>query len=195
LLGSFKLRMLAVIVIAALSGLAMQSDNRSQNLVAPVLRYVMQDYNVQEKLAFYLENMSGAGKGQGEEVPASGDIILQKPCTVKGIAENYGWFWNESRSKQEFNPGMVLKVRKGTLVQPVMSGRVDGISRKNNGRQVTIIHNDGLTSIYGGLQEVLVGQGEEVRTEDVLGKTGEKLYFELQNAEGPLNPKSLFAGP
>lgn len=193
MLGSFKLRMLAVIVIAALSGLAMQSDNRSQNLVAPVVRYVMQDYGVEEKLTSYLENMSGAGKGQG--VPASGDIILQKPCTFTGVAKHYGWSWSEGQSKQVFNPGMVLIVREGTLVQPVMSGKVDGISNKSSGRQVKIVHNDGLISIYGGLREVLAGQGDEVSTGDVLGKTGEKLYFELKNAEGPLNPESLFVAP
>lgn len=186
--------MLVVIIIATLSGLAMQSDNRTQNMVSPVLRYVMRDYGVQEKLALYWENMRGSSKGEGEGVPASGDITIQKPCLITGIVKHYGWNWNENLGKQEFSPGMVLKVREGTLVQPVLSGSVDAIISKKDGRQVRVVHDDGLISIYGGLQEVLVGQGAKVNTGDALGKTGQRIYFELQNAEGPLNPETIFAG-
>ncbi|MGE5391523.1 MAG: peptidoglycan DD-metalloendopeptidase family protein [Deltaproteobacteria bacterium] len=191
LLGSFKLRMLVVIVIATLAGLAMQSDNRSQSLVSPVLKYVMKDYGIQEKMALYLENMRGPGKGEG--VPASGNITIQKPCVATGVTQHYGWYWNEDKGKQEFNAGMVLKVREGTLVRPVLSGRVDAISIKQDGRQVKVVHDNGLISIYGGLQEVLVRQGAKVETGGVLGKTGEGLYFELQNEEGPLSPETIFA--
>jgi len=192
LLGSFKLRMLIVIVIATLTGLAMQSDNRSERMLSPVITYVMRDYGVQKKLAIYLENMRGPGSGEG--VPASGDITMQKPCTIIGVKEHYGWYWNEAERKQEFNPGMVLKVKPGTLVEPILVGKVDGISSARGGRQVKVVHEDGLVSVYGGLQEVLVKEGTEVEVGKVLGKSGEQLYFELQNGEGPLNPESIFAG-
>lgn len=191
MLGSFKLRMLVVIVIATLVGLAMQSDNRVARAVSPIIRYVMRDYGVEEKLALYLDNIQG--KKAGEGAPVSGDIIMQKPCSIIGTEQHYGWYWNDSKQKQEFNPGMVLQVKSSTLVKPILGGKVDGISNKENGREVKVVHGDGLASIYGGLQEVLVKEGTRVDTDQVLGKSGEELYFELQNVDGPLNPESVFA--
>lgn len=192
MLGSFKLRMLIVIVIAALTGLALQSDNRPASAVAPVIRYVMRDYGVQGKIALYLENIWG--KSSGEGVPASGDIIMQKPCHISVVKQHYGWYWNDGRQKQEFNPGMLVEVEAGTLVKPILAGKVVSISDQEEGRQVTVTHNDGLVSVYGGLQEVLIKEGGEVQSDQVLGKSGEELYFELQNADGPLNPESIFTG-
>lgn len=191
MLGSFRLRMLAVIVVAALAGLAMQSDNRCAQAVAPVLRYVMRDYGVQEKLAWYMENMRGQSTGQG--IPASGDIVMQKPCGIKAIKEHYGWYWNGEQGKQEFNPRMVLQVETGALVKPVLDGKVDGIAARKDGREIRVVHRDGLVSVYGGLQEVFVKAGAAIDTRQVLGKSGDELYFELQNQDGPLNPESIFA--
>jgi murein DD-endopeptidase MepM/ murein hydrolase activator NlpD len=184
--------MLVVIVIAALTGLALQSDNRPAKVVAPVIRYVMRDYGVQEKIALYLENIWG--KGSGEGAPASGDIIMQKPCDISVVKQHYGWYWNDSLQKQEFNPGMVMQVENGTLVKPILAGKVERISDQAGGRQVTVTHHDGLVSVYGGLQEVLIKEGGAVQPDQVLGKSGEELYFELQNTDGPLNPESIFAG-
>jgi len=190
-LGSFRLRMLAVIVIAVLAGLAMQSDNRCERAVAPVLRYVMRDYGVQEKLALYMENIRGKSSGQG--IPTSGDILMQKPCSITAVEQHYGWYWNEDKGKQEFNPGMVLQVEPGALVKPILGGKIDEVSMRKDGRQVKVVHQDGMISIYGGLQEVLIKEGALVQAGQVLGKTGSELYFELQNQDGPLNPESIFA--
>lgn len=190
MLGSFKIRMLMVIVIAVLVGLALQSDNRSQEVVSPIIKYVMRDYGVEEKLALYLENMLGQSSGQG--VQASGDVTMQPPCSINSIKQHYGWYWNGKDQKQEFNSGIVLQVEGNTLVKPTMAGRIDSISSDKDGRSVKIVHSDGLISVYGRLQEVLVKKGAAVSSDQVLGKTGKSLYFELQNEDGPINPESLF---
>ena len=49
MLGSFKTRLLIVIVIVTLAGLAMQSNNGSREVVEPVIAYVMKDYQIETK--------------------------------------------------------------------------------------------------------------------------------------------------
>lgn len=189
MLGSFKVRMLLVVVIAALVGLAMQSDNRSHDLVEPVISFVLQDYQVEEKVAVYLENLR---QEKPEELPVSGDTTLQRPCEVIEVEYPYGWYWNGDEEKQEFSPGVALKVKENTLVRPVMAGKVVSISGGGMKRVIRIRHNEDFESLYRGLQEVLVEENQMVDKGQALGKTGKSLYLELQNQEGPISPNALF---
>ena len=51
MLGSFRIRMLVVIVIAALVGLSLQSGHSSSMMVQAVYRIHNKDYGVQDTLA------------------------------------------------------------------------------------------------------------------------------------------------
>jgi len=73
-----------------------------------------------------------------------------------------------------------------------MDGVVADITEDDRGRTVLIDHGGGLLSSYGGLKEVLVDTGNEVKKENPLGKAGEKLYFQMTSDNEPLNPNTLF---
>ncbi|WP_054692007.1 peptidoglycan DD-metalloendopeptidase family protein [Syntrophomonas palmitatica] len=78
------------------------------------------------------------------------------------------------------------------MVKPVMGGKILDITDDAEGRRVKVLHQDGVISSYGGLKEVLVKKNEVLDRQKVLGKSSQKLYLEMENQQGPLNPNSLF---
>lgn len=191
MVGSFRIRLLVVILIAMLVGLSLQSEHRSRYWVEAVLsNYVLKDYGVEEKLALLVENTRS--RMTDKEVPVMADSEMQSPCDYLTVARRYGWNWNEQTRKQEFHPGVTLVVKENTLVRPVLSGEVVEVSHQEEGRTILIKHGPELFSYYQGLQEVLVREAQFVDQRQVLGKTGKNLYFELRDENGPMDPQSLF---
>lgn len=186
----FKLRLLLVIFIVAVTGWAMQSGNQSRDIIEPVLRYVLRDYGVDKKIANLWENMHSPQKD--ETLPVTTNSTLQLPCEFISIERSFGWYWNEDDKKQAFSPGVDLKVKENTLVMPVLDGQVEEITGGEDARNLLIKHNENLYSYYGGLKEILVDQGAEVNNGQVLGKSSAELHLEIRNQEGPLNPNQLF---
>ncbi|MEN6348564.1 MAG: M23 family metallopeptidase [Syntrophomonas sp.] len=189
MLKNFKLRLLLVIVITAATGLAMQTGGQSRELVEPAIKYVLRDYGMDKKLANWLENMRS--RPENELLPVQGNSSLQLPCEFLSIERNFGWYWNENEKKQEFSPGVDLKVKENTLVKPVLEGRVEDISVKGDRRSLHIKHSDNMYSFYEGFNEILVEEGTEVTGNQVLGKSSERLHLEIRNQDGPLNPSQL----
>jgi murein DD-endopeptidase MepM/ murein hydrolase activator NlpD len=72
-----------------------------------------------------------------------------------------------------------------------MAGEVQEIGRNEEGRTVLIKHNETFYSLYGGLKEVLAEENSQVNSNSVLGKSGNMLYLEIRNDDGPLNPHNL----
>jgi len=191
MLGSFRIRLLVVILITMLVGLSLQSDHSSRYVVEAVLsNYVLKDYGVEEKLALLVENTRS--RMTDKEVPVLAESEMQTPCSYLTVAQRYGWSWNEQTRKQEFHPGVTLVVKESTLVRPVLSGEVVEVSRQEEGRTILIKHGEKLFSYYQGLEEVLVRENQQVNQDQILGKTGKTLYFELRDEDGPMDPQSLF---
>ncbi len=190
MLGSFRSRMLAVIVIAALAGLSMQSGHSSKKIVEPVIRYVMKDYGVQENMARYISKLKD--KQNAETVPASTPTTLQQPCEFANIEREYGWHWNEDTQQQEFFPAVLINVEENSAVKPIYAGRVADISSDERGKTVLIDHGGSLYSSYGGLREVLVDKEQKVEKDNIIGRTSQELYFQMTSKDGPLNPNKLF---
>ncbi|MGS0765220.1 M23 family metallopeptidase [Syntrophomonas curvata] len=188
MLGSFKTRLLIVIVIVTLAGLAMQSNNGSREVVEPVIAYVLKDYGVEKKIATFVHNV----RDNRSVIAVSGDAAMQLPCEYLELTRKYGWYWDPEEQKQSFHPGLSLRVRDNTLVKPVMAGQVARISRDSKGRTVLLQHDDGVYSLYSGLKEVLVEEKTRVGLDDTLGKCGSSLYLEMKNQDGPLNVNYLF---
>lgn len=188
--GRFKNRLLIVVVLAALSGLIMQSGSSSKEVVEPVLQYIMEtDYNLEKVFSGYLHIPNGNGV---RALPASTEVVLKMPCDFVDIERSYGWHWRSEVDKEEFCPGMYLKVADNTLVKPVLAGSVEEVKKEAGSSTVRIKHADNLVSIYGGLKEIEVTQGSKVAVNQAIGKTGESFYFELRSQDGPVNPKSIF---
>ncbi|MDD2619169.1 MAG: M23 family metallopeptidase [Syntrophomonadaceae bacterium] len=190
MLKSFKLRLLLVIFIVAFVGLALQSGNTSRSLVEPVIKYVLTDYGVEKNIVNWIDNWRQIKSEIS--VPAESRSTLQIPCEYISIEKGYGWQWETNDKKQVFIPGVYLGVKDNTLVKPVLAGQVVELSNNEKGRTLLIKHNENLFSLYGGLKEILVEEGSQVEANQILGKTGENLYLEIRNREGPQNPQQLF---
>jgi len=180
--------MLIAIFLAALAGVAMQSNNGSREIVEPVIAYILKDYDIEEKIATFAQNI----KQSESLIPVSGNVTMQTPCEYIELVQKYGWYWDPTVKKQSFYPGLSLKVKENTMVKPLMAGQVETISEDNNGRTLILQHNDQLCSIYSGLKEVFVEEKDIVDLDDILGKSNAMLYLEMRNQDGPLNINYLF---
>ena len=189
MLGSFRIRMLAVIIIVALVGICIESGHSSRQVVEPTIRYILKDYGLNSKISLFIENLKPAMKP--ETVPVTNTSVLQIPCKYLAVERNYGWYFNQDKQQQEFLPGVYLKVENNTIVNPILTGKIEQIGKNDDGRTILIKHDDDFYSLYGGIKEVLVEQNAWVDNSTVLGKTGDLLYLEIRNGDGPINPHNL----
>ena len=182
--------MLLVIFLVAAAGLAMQSGTSSRRIAEPVLSFMLKDYGVEQKIAGFIDNLRD--QGRLDLVPARSASTLDLPCDYIAIEKSYGWHWNSTTHKQEFSPGISLQVKNNTIVKPILDGRVMEISDSEEGRQVLLEHGDSFYSLYGGLEEVLTEEGENLTKDSLIGKSGQTFYLEIRNQDGPQDPTPLF---
>lgn len=193
MIGGFKIRILVVIVVVAMLGVIMQSDHSSRKVVTPVLKNIMATDYSDELVQTFSGYLSKEGKKPTAEVlPVTGNVVLHKPCDFEDIEKTYGWHWSKAENTQEFFPGVSLRVKNNSLVKPILSGQVIDIERDENNGIITVKHSDDFFSVYGGLKEVLTEVDKTIDENTVIGKTGEKLYFEVRTNEGPVDPHSIF---
>ncbi len=187
---SFKIRLLMVIVLAAVLGLVMQSDSPGKQAVEPVLRYIMTSDDALTQT--FNQLVSQPQTNHWKSLPASVRTLIKSPCDYLTVEQKYGSYWNEAQDREAFNPGMSFKVAKNTPVKAVLPGTVQAITRASREYTVKIKHAGGLESIYGGLQEVEVKVDHPILIEEVIGKTGEQFYFEMRSKNDPIDPRSIF---
>ena len=187
MLGSFKRRLLLVIVLVTIVGLIMQSGDRSRQAVEPVLRYIMTtDYPVEETLGRWFDRQTV------RSLPVDNPALLKCPCDFVRVERHYGWHWDTDHYRQGFFPGISLQVKKNTPVYPVFQGEISKVDPQNPQRQIVIDHGQQFLSYYGGLEQIMVKPGERIQSNTILGKTGDQLYFEIRTEEGPVDPHSIF---
>ncbi len=73
-----------------------------------------------------------------------------------------------------------------------MPGKVDKITIDGEQRSIRIKHDNGQVSLYEGLKEILVNENDQIILDSVLGKSGQNLYFELRDDNGPVDPQFIF---
>lgn len=190
MLGSFRIRLLLVIVVAAMVGLIMQSGHSSKQVMEPVLHYIMDtDYDVQDVFSSYIHI---PGEKKIETLPVTTGTVLKMPCDFVDIEKSYGWHWSSEVMRSEFCPGIYFKVADNTLVKPILPGKVQDIDREQDNITVRIKHAGNFISVYGGLKEIMVEKETKIDEDQPLGKTGEHFYFEVRGEDGPVNPQSIF---
>jgi len=188
--GRFKLRLLFVIVLLAVIGLVMQTGHESKEIVEPVLKYIMNtDYDVAGVLSPYINNSADE---LSRALPAQSLKLIKTPCDFEKIERNYGWYWSGVEGRQQFCPGIYLKVKENTPVKPILEGEIQEVRKENTTLRVVVRHSANIVSVYGGLKEVLVDQNSKVESENIIGRTGNTFYFEVRNQDGPVNPAGIF---
>jgi hypothetical protein len=188
---SFKLKLLAVMLLVAVVGLIMQNGNRSRQLVEPVLQVIMENkYDVSGLIAQYIPIDSS--DDILSLVPASSGLVLRQPCPYTTIQRHYGWYWDQEKRKETFSPGISLEVMDDTEIRAMLPGRVAEVTRNADEISVLINHEANLASWYSGLKDVTVKQGGITGDNEIIGHSNRSLYFEVRGKDGPVNPQSIF---
>ena len=89
------------------------------------------------------------------------------------------------------HPGIDIGAPEGSFVRASRSGRVAVATRElaDLGKTVIIDHTDGYATLYGGMAELLVNPGEDIRQGIPLGRLGRApLYFEIRYRTKPYDP-------
>lgn len=121
------------------------------------------------------------------------DVSNYCPPSQKHITSEWGF------RKWRYHYGIDLKVHKGDTVKCAFDGTVR-ITRRERGYGyfVVVRHTNGLETLYGHLDKILVKNNQEVKSGEALGmggntgrSTGYHLHFELRYLGNPINPHDI----
>ncbi|MCI0448743.1 MAG: peptidoglycan DD-metalloendopeptidase family protein [Chlorobi bacterium] len=119
---------------------------------------------------------------------------INLPVDIPLVINSFGDNVNNSTLTKSFNNGVDFSIAKGSKVYAVTEGYVSLIGElPYYGKVIIIKHNSGFRSVYAALDEVNLTLGDNVKLNQIIGKTGETLdgqmfHFELWQNSTPLNP-------
>ncbi|MGB2451053.1 MAG: peptidoglycan DD-metalloendopeptidase family protein [Porticoccaceae bacterium] len=129
--------------------------------------------------------------------PAAAAAPASKPMV---FTKNLVWQWPikgnvvEGFSPENLRKGLSIKSNNGPEVRPAAPGTVvyagDGL--RGYGKLVIIKHSEILLSAYAHNEEILVKEGQSVKSTETISKLGSKktLYFEIRKDGYPVNPST-----
>lgn len=121
------------------------------------------------------------------------DVSGYCPPSVKHVTSDWGF------RKWKFHYGIDLKVHRGDTVRSAFSGKVR-ITRRDRGYGyfVVVRHDNGLETLYGHLNKILVKPNQDVEAGEALGmggntgrSTGYHLHLEFRYLGNPINPNDI----
>jgi len=116
---------------------------------------------------------------------------LQKPVESFRLTKYFSFF----------HPGLDFAADAGSVVLPILPGKVEKVerSRFGYGNHVIINHGSGFKSLYAHFAKITVKEGQEVDKNTVIGfigstgrSTGPHLHLEIVDNGQKINPKALF---
>lgn len=123
--------------------------------------------------------------------PVEGEVVT--PFSVEQL------IYDATLDHWAVHPGLDIRAAAGSPVAAAHDGRVTQVTRdKLTGLSVTLLHENGLTSRYRGLDTLSVTLGDVVAAGDPLGTLGESnlaeaalgphLHFEMEKDGTPCDP-------
>jgi len=124
-------------------------------------------------------------KGEGSwAIPVSGRVV-----------QEFGWTKSPQDNLERFNPGIDIGAAAGSPVKAVQAGKVNRIGYDRiYGEFVLVEHRKGEYSLYAGLTDISVQQGQQVETGQVIGKVAQPdrgepvLHFEVRENDKLVDP-------
>lgn len=122
--------------------------------------------------------------------PFATNVVVQYPLEKFSFNQGYS----------AYHSGIDLGDPKGTLVKPIMVGKVVKVeySRFSYGNSVVVDHSNGFGSRYAHLSKIDVKEGDDVDTRTVIGEvgatgnaTGNHLHLEVYKDGRTINPLSV----
>ena len=107
------------------------------------------------------------------------------------IVQGYGRQYPEGLNQLVVSNGIKIDAGVNHTVRVIQEGKVLFANAfRQYGQLVIVQHKNGLTSVYAGLGETQVKEGQMLAALDQVGMTGTggSFYFELRRDEEPINP-------
>jgi len=107
------------------------------------------------------------------------------------VTQNFGRQYSSDLNQLLVSNGIKIATGPGHTIRTVQDGNVLFASPfRDYGQLVIVQHKSGLTSVYAGLGQIQVKEGDAVSALDSIGTTGDSgsFYFELRRDEQPINP-------
>jgi len=133
-------------------------------------------------------------------LPPAGKGILRWPLDNVKVTQYFGntEFAKSGAYSGKGHNGVDFRAAIGTPVKAALSGTVEGTGNTDAvrgcysyGKWVLVKHSNGLTSLYAHLSEISASRGEEVRTGEIIGysgntgySTGPHLHFTVYASNG-----------
>ncbi len=114
------------------------------------------------------------------------------PWPAQGkVVQNFGRQYSDGLNQLVVSNGIKIDAGPSHTVRSIQEGKVLFANAfRQYGQLVIIQHKNGLTSVYAGLGQTQVKEGQTLATLDQIGVTGDSgsFYFELRRDEQPINP-------
>ena len=130
------------------------------------------------------------------------DDVFNCPIKVGRVTAPFGKMINPFTKKEALHKGIDIAARKGTEVYAAADGVVkvafSKILKKSKcrGKYIIINHNDGFSTMYSHLSEVLITKGQKVKAGDLIARigntgksTGPHLHFEIRKNKKAQDPE------
>jgi len=114
------------------------------------------------------------------------------PWPAQGkVIQNFGRQYSDGLNQLVVSNGIKINSGASHTVRAIQEGKVLFANAfRQYGQLVIVQHKNGITSVYAGLGQTQVKEGQMLQTLDQIGTTGDSgsFYFELRRDEQPINP-------
>ncbi len=165
---------------------ALEDEISEIDLSAKALQVMLQELRDHRDQARALRE----NRSTNDEVLASLKGTLPWPAHGR-VVQNFGRQYPDGLNQLVVSNGIKIDAGQNHTVRAVQGGKVLFANAfRQYGQLVIVQHKSGLTSVYAGLGQTQVKEGQMLAALDQIGLTGDKgsFYFELRRDEQPINP-------
>lgn len=177
------------------------SESESNLMAGKVTRYEAQLNNVRNFISNFENNHESFKESKYNRLSyESVDLAMVRgninlPVDLGLITTNFGNISDNKTLAVSINNGVDFSIARSSKVYAIASGVVTMIGDiPFYGKVIIITHQSGYRSVYAVLSDVNVTIGDNIKLNQVIGKSGETLegqtmHFELWQNSTPLNPR------
>lgn len=141
-----------------------------------------------------LEKVTQTMSGPGQSLVLGSPVLEDSVWPVPGnIIKEFGGEGPRNR----FDSGVIMETTAQARVIAVAAGTIARVDSIPGGWLVEIDHGSGWSSVYQPMTQVLVYQGQSLKTGQIIGRLGagdngkSKLFFEIKQNNAPINPRAV----